>query len=120
VGLTLRIELFTPDPRRSLDFYRRVLRFSGPPGDEVGGYTPVRRDQVTIGISPYAIAGDPAQRRPPTGTEIVLEVDDLDAEYELVRATGWPIDSPITEQPWGLRDFRLVDPDGYYLRITHR
>jgi hypothetical protein len=22
-------------------------------------------------------------------------------------------------RPWGLRDFRPFDPDGYYLRVTH-
>jgi hypothetical protein len=25
---------------------------------------------------------------------------------------------PMLDRPWGLRDFRMVDPDGYYLRIT--
>jgi hypothetical protein len=25
----------------------------------------------------------------------------------------------LREQPWGLHDFRLADPDGYYLRVTH-
>ena len=117
--LTLRIELFTPDPRRSVAFYHRVLRFSRPSGDP-DGYTALRRDEVTLGISPYPAAVDPAQRRPPAGTEIVFEIDDLDAEYAYVRDAGWPIDSPITEQPWGLRDFRIADPDGYYLRITNR
>jgi hypothetical protein len=24
----------------------------------------------------------------------------------------------LTSRPWGLRDFRLVDPDGYYWRVT--
>jgi len=23
-------------------------------------------------------------------------------------------------RPWGLRDFRIFDPSGYYLRITER
>jgi hypothetical protein len=26
---------------------------------------------------------------------------------------------PQQRGPWGLTDFRLSDPDGYYLRITH-
>ncbi len=24
----------------------------------------------------------------------------------------------MRDRPWGLRDFRVVDPDGYYLRLT--
>jgi lactoylglutathione lyase len=30
------------------------------------------------------------------------------------------IAEPIAERPWGLRDFRLADPDGYYWRVTTR
>lgn len=26
----------------------------------------------------------------------------------------------LVVRPWGLRDFRVVDPSGYYLRITER
>jgi hypothetical protein len=28
------------------------------------------------------------------------------------------IQEPLKEQPWGAEDFRIVDPDGYYWRIT--
>jgi hypothetical protein len=31
-----------------------------------------------------------------------------------------PLAATLTDQPWGLRDFSVVDPDGYYLRVTHR
>jgi predicted enzyme related to lactoylglutathione lyase len=61
---------------------------------------------------------DGAARRPPTGVEIVLEVADLAAERERVQRSGWPVAEEITERPWGLTDFRILDPDGYYLRIT--
>ena len=26
----------------------------------------------------------------------------------------------LRDRPWGLRDFRVLDPAGYYLRITDR
>ena len=54
----------------------------------------------------------PSHRRPPVGVELVLEVDDVDAELERVRMSGWPIDEQLQERPWGLRDFRLIDPSG--------
>jgi uncharacterized glyoxalase superfamily protein PhnB len=50
----------------------------------------------------------------------VLEVEDLDALYERVRASGYAIHETLVMRPWGLRDFRLVDPDGYYLRVTEK
>ena len=48
------------------------------------------------------------------------EVDDVDAWHRRVFASGHPVFEPLQERPWGLRDFRIVDPDGYYLRVTSR
>ena len=53
------------------------------------------------------------------GVEIVLEVDDLDAVYESCAAAG-VVAEGLTDRPWGLRDFRFTDPDGYYVRVTTR
>jgi uncharacterized glyoxalase superfamily protein PhnB len=38
---------------------------------------------------------------------------DLDGLYEKYRASGVVIVSAPTDQPWGLRDFRIRDPDGH-------
>ncbi len=53
--------------------------------------------------------------------EIVLELDDLQtlqALYGHCRERA-AISEPLQLRPWGLYDFRLADPDGYYLRITY-
>ena len=50
----------------------------------------------------------------------MLEVEDIDALYGRVSSSGHPVFEPLQERPWGLRDFRIVDPDGYYLRLTSR
>jgi len=52
------------------------------------------------------------------GVEIVLEVDDVEGWHARVGASGYPILESLQDRPWGLRDFRIADPDGYYLRIT--
>jgi len=54
------------------------------------------------------------------GVEIVLEVDDVVSIYKQVKRSGYPIYAEINDRPWGLTDFRLIDPDGYYIRITSR
>jgi hypothetical protein len=54
------------------------------------------------------------------GTETVLEVDDLAGERSRVAAAGWPVEEDVQRRPWGLTDFRILDPAGYYLRITSR
>jgi lactoylglutathione lyase len=116
--MTLRIEVFAGDVDQAGRFYRDVLGF-----EELSrqpGYLWMGRGSARIGIGAAAEPVDPAVRRVPHGTEIVLEVDDIDAEYERVRATGWPVEGDVQLQPWGLRDFRLFDADGYYLRVTSR
>jgi lactoylglutathione lyase len=83
-------------------------------------YLALGRDDVRIGAAERAEAVDPAARRPPTGVELVFEVDDLDVERIRVADAGWPVQDEVTRRPWGLRDFRLLDPDGYFVRITDR
>ena len=56
----------------------------------------------------------------PWGVELVLEVDDVHAERDRVLDAGWPLAEDLTIRPWGLTDFRLLDPVGYYWRVTGR
>lgn len=57
-------------------------------------------------------------RRPPAGTEIVFEVGDLYAERDRILAAGYELAEDLTARSWGLTELRLLDPDGYYLRLT--
>lgn len=119
---TLRLEIFPADLNATVRFYVDLLGFTlvtDRRGDEQP-YLALERDGVRIGASARPGEGSPAQRRPPTGVEIVLEVDYLHAERDRIRHAGWPIEEDIVRRPWGLQDFRVIDPDGYYLRITHR
>jgi lactoylglutathione lyase len=122
VPTTLRLEIFPADLNATVRFYVDLLGFTlvtDRRGDEQP-YLALERDTVRIGAAARPGVGSPAQRRPPTGVEIVLEVDYLHAERDRIRHAGWPIEEDIIRRPWGLQDFRVIDPDGYYLRITHR
>ena len=119
---TLRLEIFPADLNATVRFYVDLLGFTlvtDRRGDEQP-YLALERGAVRIGAASRPGEGSPAQRRPPTGVEIVLEVDYLHAGRDRIRHAGWPIDEDIVRRPWGLQDFRVTDPDGYYLRITHR
>ena len=120
--MTLRFEIFPDDLDATADFYERVLGFTLTQDERTADqpYLALARDGVRVGALAWPGEGDRARRVPPTGVEIVLEVDDLEAERERVARAGWPVTDEITLQRWGLRDFRLLDPDGYYLRITSR
>jgi lactoylglutathione lyase len=122
VAWTLRIEFFVADIDAFADFYTRVLGFAiaDDRRHDESPYLAVRRDWVRIGaVNPWEPVDRPA-RALPTGTEIVLEADDVTAERDRVVAQGWPLEADLQTRPWGLMDFRLFDPDGYYLRITSR
>lgn len=115
---TLRIELFPDDVDRFVDFYTRVLRFRLTRHET--HYAAAERGLIYIGAVKAWAAADPTLRRPPQGVEIVIEVDDIDAEAAAVSEAGWQLDEPVSDRQWGLRDFRVLDPDGYYIRFTSR
>jgi len=53
------------------------------------------------------------------GVEIILMVEDVEAYYRQVK-DGAEVVEDLTLQPWGLKDFRIKDPFGFYLRITEK
>jgi lactoylglutathione lyase len=116
----VRFELFPADLDRFVDFYVRVLRFelASDRRDEETPYVYMRRGSIRIGAVKAWEEVDPRVRAVPHGVEVVIEVDDLQAERDAVVAAGHPLAEDISRRPWGLEDFRLFDPDGYYLRIT--
>jgi predicted enzyme related to lactoylglutathione lyase len=122
---SLRVELFVDDVERSAAFYERVLGFARE--HESAGYVAVRRGDVLIGIGAASDLRpqhyfDPTsfRGRKGIGVELVIEVDDVDDAYRIVTAAGRAMITPLATRSWGLRDFRIADPDGYYLRITSR
>ena len=115
----LRCEIFPDDLDATVAFYvdvlgfelRRDERYSDPP------YVALQRGEARVGAAARPRVAVTA-RRPPTGVELVLEVEDVHADFARVTATGWPVDEDLADQPWGLPDFRVVDPNGYYWRLT--
>ena len=112
----LRLELFVQDMDASVDFYRRALGFDLLRRDPA--YASLRSDTATIGLGPAS--GQAAEETRGLGVETVLEVDGVQAYEERVRASGYRVSEPLSDRPWGLTDFRVYDPDGYYLRITSK
>ncbi len=53
------------------------------------------------------------------GVEIVIMIDSdkIEEYYEKVKDSV-NVFEPLILRPWGLKDFRVEDPFGYYLRIT--
>lgn len=126
----MRFELFVDDVEASVRFYGATLRLVPPENWSADGYVPLRAGAVTVGVQsrtklPVEHHFSPAHLAGPRGVglEIVIEVDDVDRAYALASPEaerhGGRIE-PLGERPWGATDFRLVDPDGYYVRVTSR
>jgi len=43
--------------------------------------------------------------------------EDIDAIADRIKAGGGRLDSDPVDAPWGARDFRLTDPDGFKLAV---
>lgn len=117
---SLRLEIFPSDLQKSIDFYTNVLLFKLV--QLKGTYAYLKRDNIFLGMV-EASNDDPLKekkhyRQPSKGVELVIEVDDLEEERDRIVSTKYKLDDDIRLQAWGLKDFRLTDPDGYYLRIT--
>jgi lactoylglutathione lyase len=117
-----KFELATTDPSRDTAFYSK-LGFRVVAKTSYG-YVTLKSGPVVIALSPVAKINshDPASlsklRLPPVGVEIVLyTTENLEEKHARLRSLGLkPTD--IRLQPWGVRDFRITDPGGYYIRIS--
>ena len=123
VPVGLRFELFVDDVERSLAFYAAALGLQPP-----AGYLPVSAGRLRIGLQRRSALPAEHHFRPAhfagprgVGVEIVVEVDDVDAAFARARdaavSHGGQVE-PLAARPWGQADFRLIDPDGYYVRVT--
>ena len=124
-GATLRLELFVDELAASIAFYVDALGFREEQRED--DYASLRNGAVVLGLglarrlpASHHFGQEALRRQRGVGVEIVLEVADVDAAYRLAEASPYPVAEAPTDRPWGLRDFRIVDPDGYYLRVTSR
>lgn len=117
------VEFFVSDVDRSIDFYA-VLGFRVAKRWE--DWVLLRRGETRLGLQgdAHAVAGPhyftpDIKRRPRgTGVEVSVQVEDVDAVYATVLAAGLNVVKPIQDRDWRARDFRVADPDGYFVRIT--
>jgi catechol 2,3-dioxygenase-like lactoylglutathione lyase family enzyme len=119
--LSSRVILRPSDPARSRRFYRDTLglavyREFGPadsPGTVFflgGGFL-----EVSGHSEGEARSRDPAS---PGDMAIWLQVRDLAAEHERLLAAGAHVVREPREEPWGLREMWVEDPDGVRLVLV--
>jgi lactoylglutathione lyase len=113
--------LSTPDIERAVAFYRDLL------GGTVGYQFPGRDGKpayigLDIGASHLGIglAADGVADAQPRAMSLWVYADDCDAAVERLRAGGVRVTEEPTDQPWGERVARVLDPDGNEVIIGQR
>ncbi|WP_030663037.1 VOC family protein [Streptomyces rimosus] len=112
--LSSRVLVRPSDPERSREFYGRAL------GLEVYrefGTGPERGTVYFLGGGFLEVSGRSSE--PPTATlQLWLQVADAAAAHEELKAGGVEILRPPVQEPWGLIEMWIADPDGHRIVLT--
>lgn len=117
-----RLELFVEDLQRSIRFYEEILGLIFSKKNESGAM--VKLEGFTLLLTPDYILDENHYLKKGSltpkgkGIEIIIVFDNIEQVYQHVLEEGYPVESNLKTQSWGMKDFRIVDPDGYYLRLT--
>ncbi|MEC3954018.1 VOC family protein [Nocardia sp. CDC153] len=109
-----RANLEVADLEPTVEFLRDVLGFVVEVDEPGMGLALVRRDGVGLGI---VRTENPAVNETTAG---YVGVSDVDALHEHCVLREVDIVMPLTEHPWGLRDFVLRIPGGHRLAFGQR
>ncbi len=119
----LQINLAVRDMDRAVQFYIKYLGFKEMVLNP--GYVLLHRGALIIGLKtdellwhPAVVDHNPKDLVRGVGIELVLEVSDIDCFYRQIQDSGISIQEPLVDRPWGAKDFRILDSEGYYWRIT--
>jgi lactoylglutathione lyase len=110
--------LYVADLDASIAFYRDVL---GLPYRFVdAGYAEFGTDGTRFALYERRraewLTGQPVTPGP--AAEIVLLVDDVDAEAARLESLGTTILTGPADRPWGHRTIHLADPDGFVVELA--
>jgi lactoylglutathione lyase len=118
------IELHVPDFKKAIEFYSRLgFKLLWRTED----YLVMKRNRSVLnfyGGSRKVYSHSYFGRFKKTtkrgyGVEIIIPVDRIERFYKDVGKFA-NIAQPLKLKKWGRRDFRIVDPFGFYLRITEK
>ena len=111
--------IMTADVAATAAFYETHFRFEAPYRSD--WYVHLRSSEdahTNLAILDWSHETIPAEgRKPAAGVILNFEVDDVDAEYERLRAAGLPILLPIRDEAFGQRHFITRDPNGVLIDV---
>jgi catechol 2,3-dioxygenase-like lactoylglutathione lyase family enzyme len=123
VSAVIGVELHVADVEASIAFYsvlgfRVAHRWEDWVRLDRDGAELVLQGDSYVRNHPHYFTADIDRSPRGTGVEVTVEVSDVDAVHAAAVAAGLRIVKPIQDRAWKARDFRLADPDGFFIRIT--
>lgn len=119
--MKLNAGIITDKLQATKDFYSEVLNFSISFENEfyLLMHTPNKSTEISF-LMPNHPSQKPIFQTPfdGNGVYLTIEVDDVDAVYEQIKAKGVLITIDIRDEPWGDRHFAIADPNGIGIDIV--
>ena len=107
----------------SRDFYVRLFGCEVVYEGEDGWFVLLKLGDTELGFMKPNLETQAAIFRPAfqgKGMWVVIDVPDVEAEYQRISSLGVPIEVELREEPWGDRHFVIVDPNGIGVDIVQR
>ena len=111
--------LMVQDVNASLEFYEQLLgleRRITVPDQAPFVFVAVGSGDVEIFLNKSESGSKPVAG----GSSMYLEVEGLDELLARVRQRGWKIAIDLNETFYGMREFAVLDPDGYMIIFAER
>ena len=115
--------VITEKVRESRDFYVRLLGCEVVYEGAADWFVLLRLGDGELGFMKPDLESQAEIFRPAfrgQGLWITVDVEDVDAEFRRLQASGIPIAATLRDEPWGDRHFVVVDPNGIGVDIVQR
>ena len=98
--------MLTSDVVRLANFYKKLFNIDNGSNDDVHQF--ILSEETTL-----TVYNDGVERKSnPNNICIAFTVDDVDVEFEKLKALDVEIVSPPAMRPWGAKNMSFLDPDG--------
>lgn len=124
MSVLFRVELYVKDIEESLKFYQDIIGLELYGRNERSGrfnydcFSLLLASEKVLEEEHYFNKAHSDVKG--NGFELIIVVDELEKVYERCLECNYPIEVETEKYPWDMRGFKILDPDGYFLRITSK
>lgn len=125
IKMAFRIEFFVKDIEKSVVFYQNLLRLElAQQGENSASFI---SDESYLLLTSFDVLEDNHYFKKHNfaklggGVEFIIITDQVEELYNSIKQKEPnSIESDLKQQSWGMVDFRVIDPDGYYIRVSSK